>query len=180
MNSNQENQTQGESDAVPRFLESKPLRAKQATPVQKKQIIILSVLILFLVYLVFQTFAGDKKKKLVPPITKADAPTEAVGEQTTVLTAENDIFQARSLEEEGRASPFTRVPSEAGAPVQGPASLVLQGVLMDSSGSAYAVINEKIVKKGERMADKVITTIQSDSVTLRSDSGEEVTLRMKT
>ena len=101
--------------------------------------------------------------------------------ETEALTAENDIFQAPGFDEKGRTSPFTRVPGEQGVSlVQGPAPLVLQGILSDSSGSAYAVINEKIVKKGERMADKVITTIQSDSVTLRGDSGEEETLRMKT
>ena len=97
--------------------------------------------------------------------------------------SKNDIFQAPGHAEKGRPSPFTHgssAPSAAPLQDQGPAPLILQGVLSDSSGSAYAVINEKIVKKGERMADKLVTTIRSDSVTLRSDSGEEETLRMKT
>ena len=57
------NPKDGEGD-LPRFLESKPLKAKQATPAQKKQRIILGVLSLFLVFLMIQTFTGAKRSFL--------------------------------------------------------------------------------------------------------------------
>jgi len=181
MNFDQGNNPKDGDGDLPRFLESKPLKAKPATPAQKKQWVILGVLVFFLVYVSIQTFAGGKKK--LPPASKATAVPIAAVVQTEAVTPENDIFKAPGVDQEGRSSPFTRIPAEPGAPAaaeEGPAKFVLQGILSDSSGSAYAVINEKIVKKGERMADKVVTTIQSDSVTLRSDSGAEETLRMKT
>lgn len=172
------NPKDGEGD-LPRFLESKPLKAKPAAPAQKKQWIILGVLILFLVVVSIQTFAGGKKK-LPLAIKPTAVPIVAVVE-TAAVTPENDIFKAPGIDQGGRSSPFTRIPAEPGAPAaEEPEEFVLQGILSDSSGSTYAVINEKIVKKGERMADKVVTTIQSDSVTLLDDSGKEVTLRMKT
>ena len=177
MNSDQGNNPKDGAGDLPRFLESKPLKAKQATPAQKKQWVILGVLILFLVFLTLQTLAGGKKK--LPQLVKKTAVPIATVVKTAAVTPENDIFKTPGLDQKGRSSPFTRVPSKARVTVQGPAQWVLQGILSDSSGSAYAVINEKIVKKGERMADKVVTTIQSDSVTLRSDSGAEETLRMK-
>lgn len=179
MNSDGENLPQGKGEADPRFLESKPLRAKQVTPAQKKQWIILGVLILLLVVLVIQTLGGGKKKRPKPVVKEPSSAAMVVANAD--LTPENDIFQAPGLDEDGRSSPFTRrVSSMSGAPVPELSLLVLQGILSDSGGSAYAVINEKIVKKGDRMADKVVTTIRSDSVTLLSDSGEEETLRMKT
>jgi len=181
MNSDGKKLSSGEGD-TPRFLASKPLKARQAAASQKKQWVILGVLSFFLVYLVFQTFVGGKKKPS-PPASKAQVSAAAVSaaEPTEALTSDNDLFQAPGHSDDGRSSPFTRAASEPGTPpVQIASRLVLQGVLSDSSGSAYAVINEKIVKKGERMADKVVTTIQSDSVTLLSDNGEEVTIRMKT
>ena len=178
MNSDQGNNPKDGEGDLPRFLESKPLKAKQTTPAQKKQWVILGVLVLFLMFVTIQTFVGGKKK--LPPAIKTTAVPIATVVETAAVTPENDIFKAPGIDQEGRSSPFTRVASEPGAPVEGPEKFVLQGVLSDSSGSTYAVINEKIVKKGERMADKVVTTIQSDSVTLRSDSGEEETLRMKT
>jgi len=180
MSSDRLNLPQDPGADVPRFLESKPLRSKQAAKPQKKQWIILSFLIFLLVFLMIQTLAGGKKK-LQPAVNKKPVPAAAALQQAAV-TPENDIFKAASLDKKERSSPFTRLPSQTGTAVavQGPAEFVLQGILSDSGGSVYAVINEKIVKKGERMADKVVTVIQSDSVTLRSDSGEEETLRMKT
>ena len=180
MSSDHENLPKDEGDAVPRFLESKPLRAKQAAPSQKKQWVVLALLSAFLIFLLLQTLVWGKKK-LPTPVTKAKVPAVAVVTSVAApLTPENDIFQTPELDKEDRSSPFTRAASSPSAPVQKTTALVLQGILSDAGGSIYAVINEKIVKKGERMADKVITTIQSDSVTLRSDSGEEMTLRMKT
>lgn len=178
MNSDKGNNSKDGEGDLPRFLESKPLKTKPATTAQKKQWVILGVLILFLVFVSIQTLAGGKKK--LPPAIKTTAVPIATVVETAAVTPENDIFKAPGIDQEGRSSPFTRIPAEPGAPVaDGPEKFVLQGILSDSSGSAYAVINEKIVKKGERMADKVVTTIQSDSVTLRSDSGAEETLRMK-
>lgn len=180
MNSDQGNHPQGEEGDLPRFLESKPLTAKKpVTAQQKKQWVILVVLSLFLIVLTIQTFAGGKKKHPRSAVKSPVLAVETVAE--TALTPENDMFQAPGrADEEGRLSPFMRAAAAKEALVQAAAPLVLQGILSESSGSTYAVINEKIVKKGERVADKVVVTIQSDSVTLRGDSGEEEMLRMKT
>lgn len=166
----------GGNENIPRFLESKPLSSKNADAQKtKKQAVVLGVLVLVLVLLMIQTFAG--KKKPAPAAQAPAAPVQTAAPQPPVeVTPENDIFQAEGFETD-RSSPFSRGPAglDTGA---GPAPLVLQGILTDRSGAAYAVINEKIVKKGGRVADNTVETIQPDSVTLRSDSGEEWTLRM--
>jgi len=170
--------SQEAGDETPHFLESKPLQAKKKTPVPKQQVILLLLLVALFVFVSIQTFSGGKKKPIGKSMKTAVQAVEVIHE--AAVTAENDAFLAAGSDDGERTSPFMKEAGAAEAVVAKTQKLILQGVLSDAKGSAYAVINEKIVKKGERMADKVVTSIRSDSVTLLADDGEEETLRMKT
>jgi len=172
-----ESSSQGTSEeALPRFLESKPVKkAGLENPGTGKKII-LAVLLLMLVWMTLQMFLFSKKIKKVQTSAK-NSPAPMVMPQAAPLPAAPEVEEDHSG---ARSSPFSMEPAaaipEAFVPVRGP---VLQGVLMDGRGEAMAVINEKIVKKGERVADNLVKEILSDSVLLQKDSGEEQTLRMK-
>ena len=55
--------------------------------------------------------------------------------------------------------------------------LVLSGVLA-GTGDAYAVINQKIVSRGEQINDLTLMEITESAVTLRDDEGNDTVLRV--
>lgn len=54
--------------------------------------------------------------------------------------------------------------------------LVLQGTLVDKGEEGYAIVNNKIVKKGDYLDDKTVESIEKDHIVLREESGESIRL----
>ncbi len=170
----------GMEDPLPRFLESKDVSKKRTLDfaVTGKKVV-LGILGLVLVALIFQMIFLGKKIKSAPAVKPAPQAARAAVSAARLPRAAAPVPGEEKPEASGRASPFAlaQVKTEA-APIQ-PREPVLQGILTDAHGEAIAVINEKIVKKGARVADNLIKDIHADSVLLQKDSGEEWTLRMK-
>ena len=173
---------QGENaEPLPRFLESKPVKKAAPGSEGAGRKILLGALLLIFIGMVFQTFIFTKKTKALPAAKTGPAPLAGPPYVDQPQNNAPDLAEVEEDRSGARGSPFsmaapvTAMP-DASAPVQEP---VLQGILMDAQGEAMAVMNEKIVKKGERLADNLIKEIRGDSVVLQKDSGEEWTLRMK-
>ena len=174
---------QGEEEALPRFIESKPVsgRGPGGTELWKK--IVLGLLLLLFFGMILQTFAFTKKTKVVSAsAAKIRMPAAAAVPAIARMDMEkssDDTSRADAEAEGARTSPFSLAPAAVQEDSQTVLGPVLQGILTNAGGEAYAVISEKVVKKGGRVADNVITEIKSNSVVLKKDSGEEWTLRMK-
>lgn len=163
-------------EPLPRFIESKPLAAR-LTSAGRGKVILAGVLALILAGMLLQLFIGAAKKR---PAQATPHPVSSGSLAAVPPEPAAQVVQETAAEEGDRDSPFSLAPQPE--PERGPVMKlpVLQGILTDASGESLAVINEKIVKKGERVADNIIKAIEADSVLLQKDSGEEWTLRMKT
>lgn len=143
----------------------------------KKQMILLGVLVLFFLYLIYSTFFGNKKNTAKPKdVAKVDVvlPVSPVPAE-----AEKGINQEEENADWGN-SPFSIEPAEpetASSPLAPRLKLQLQGVMVDKVNGSYAIINEKIVKKGDRIADNTVIEITQGQVILQSDDGHREILR---
>ena len=84
----------------------------------------------------------------------------------------------------GRRDPFVplvrdgRLVSAAnGVPLE-PSTPVLSGVLWDPKGQSIALIDDKEMKVGDRVADYRVLEIQQNSVVLGNDGGERMVLQI--
>ena len=159
---------------APKILQSKEVGSKSGMDKkQKKQLVMLAFLIPFFLYLVYSTFfSGPEKAKPTPSgVQTADAAAAPVQPVRRTLKP-----QSGEKEAWGR-SPFSLRGGgkEDEAAQQGP--LQLQGIVFDDLGSAYAIVNRKIVKVGDRIADNTVKGIRADEVIFQSDEGVRITLR---
>lgn len=186
-----------------KILESKKIEAEEQKK-KKIQMIMLGVLLLVFVVILFSTLTGGKKPPapvittkppvaVVPPspppvaLPPATPPAASVNTATPqpaedVSAAAPDNAAGAEADEWG-ASPFSIQKEEEKeeveqAPVEEPPTpLELKGIVSGPGDSSFAIINEKIVKKGDRIADNTVREITSDEVVLQTDEGEEVVLK---
>ncbi len=175
------NEAPKQETAGVRFLETNPAgtrqKKNQVRPSQKYVLIALvAVLGLTLVAALF-------KPAPKPPAARAAAagktlvPMPALGPSGK---AENLPPPAREdLDSSWQKSPFSIEKKEGEVALPEPSQPVLSGILTNRSGKAYAVINEKVVKKGDRVADNLVKDITAGTVTLQKADGTEVTLSLR-
>ena len=85
--------------------------------------------------------------------------------------------------ENGKRDPFWPLVSASGTITtyesdMTAADMVLEGVVVDAHGDNLAIVNGKIVKKGEQVASYQVDSISNDHVDL-SNSQEHLTIRLK-
>jgi len=157
---------------APKILQSKEVESKSGVDKkQKMQLALLAALIPFFLYLVYSTFfSGPKKAKPTPSgVQTADtgaAPVQPVRRTLKPQSGEEEVW--------GR-SPFSLRRQEEDQGQKGP--LQLQGIVFDDLGSAYAIVNRKIVKVGDRIADNTVKGIRDSEVIFQSDEGVRITLK---
>lgn len=150
---------------------------------KKKQVVILIGLLLFLALMVFKTFFAGEKKKIVEQLKNPVPMDQSMPES---VPADFPAVQ-QGVAEEGVSGepggwgtdPFSRAPisPRAAEAVNLPAAaLSLQGVVRSAEGEALAIINEKILKKGDKVADNTVKDITDSHVVLETAEGETVTL----
>jgi hypothetical protein len=163
-----------------KFLDSKVVGAKEDKK-KKMQIILLILLIPLFIYLIYANLikpASKPSKRSAKSATqqaktKSQRSKTAASSQTVsrVYTTKDSLQESAEKEDWGR-NPFSFAPVQEDE--KGP--LQLRGIVYDGDDS-YAVINQKIVKKGDQIADKKIKEIRSDEVILQSEDGKLTTLR---
>ena len=159
---------------APKILQSKEVESKSGLDKkQKKQLLILAVLIPFFLYLVYTTFfSGSEAQKPAP----SDAQVTAASASASAQPVRRTLRPKPSDKEEGWGhSPFSLRRQEEDEGQKGP--LQLQGIVFDDMGSAYAIVNRKIVKVGDRIADNTVKGISDGEVIFQSDEGVRITLR---
>lgn len=160
-----------------KILKSKKISSGDPEKKKKVQILVMILLGIVFLYLLISTFLGGSKAK---PATAKKPPAfqNQASKVTGLGVAAVDDSLNMVLEEDGWGkSPFSMETPEAEPVVQAKESLQLQGIVFGKGDASYAMINEKIVKKGERIADNTVKEIQQDQVILETDNGQTVTLR---
>jgi len=161
----------------PKFVNQKTGGGNPEDKKKKQQLILLAVLIPILLYLVISTFMKGSK-----PAPQKPQPVER--QQTYRSMASVPVYQqAVGTDEEEEAAkkerwgsnPFSANRSDS-EEVQ-KEILMLQGIVFDGQGSAYAVINEKIVKEGDEIDDNKIIEITQNQVMLLTQEGAKTILR---
>lgn len=139
---------------------------------KNKKLIILAVLIVVVIFVWARAFRGPSRRR-------ARAPSRAPG--LALEKGELELFRAQAVPKRTRAksayatwdrNPFVR--GERGAMVV--SGLNLDGIVWDEK-SPYAIINDKIVEVGDRIAGKKVIEIKVDSVIL-SDGTREYELKL--
>ncbi len=144
---------------------------------QKIQIGAVIFLALIFVYLLVSTVMGGKNKRpKVRPASGAVPAAAAPAEE--LFPAETDAKESQAAEpDDWGASPFSMQSSEEPVKIQAKTDLSLKGIVFSTAEESYAIINEKIVKKGERVADNTVKEIFEERVVLQNDAGELITLK---
>ena len=157
----------------PKFLETKKVEKKDSKK-EKIQIVVLAVLGLVLTFLIFKTFFAGPSK---PPKPASPAPQVAVSPvpQAQVPLKQAALPKGPRTEDDWGASPFSLKKVEEPLSSKPRPVLELQGIVIDHD-NAYAIINEKIVKKGDTLADNTVIDIELDAVILENENGETVRL----
>lgn len=166
-------------------MDAKILQSKKVTDADKKkkrgQIILLLVLVGLLVFVALNTFVFGKKKAKPTPAS-ASNPVAAVVENTvnsaegmSPVVLEEDL---EAINDSWGASPFSlKDDLQEDELIETEEDLNLQALIYGPKGESYAMINEKIVKKGDRIADKTVTEINEAEVLLRDGEGQSFVLK---
>ncbi|OGW72667.1 MAG: hypothetical protein A2Y02_02975 [Omnitrophica bacterium GWA2_52_12] len=161
-----------------RFLETNPAgtrqKQNQVKPNQKYMLIaLIAVFGLTLAAALFKPASKAKGTAGAPGKAFVQAPMIAGKTEQLPPPAPEDTESA------WQSSPFSVEKNGGDAPLSRPAQPVLSGILTNRSGKDYAVIDEKVVKKGDRVADNLVKEITAETVTLQKTNGEEVTLSLR-
>ena len=157
----------------PRILNSKVIDEKREGKKDKKNFIILAVLIPVLLYLAFTTFFKGHKKAATPALPALAAAPLSEPSALTLTQAKTVTPEALQAEGEWGFNPFA--PHQTGEG-KGATTLQLQGIAAKGKGGDYALINNQIVKAGDRIAVYTVVTIETNKVVLKSDRGDELVL----
>jgi len=160
---------------APKILQSKEVGSKSGMDKKQKiQLALLAVLIPFLLYLVFTTiFSGSKApspEKTGAYVAATNAASVSAGSARKAVRPQGGV-----AEEKWGFSPFSLRRQEEDQVQKGP--LQLQGIVFDDLGSPYAIVNRKIVKVGDRIADNTLKGIRAGEVIFQSDEGVSITLK---
>lgn len=156
-----------------KMLDTKALDAK-ADKKKKIEIAVLIVLIPLFILLIYNNLIKPSKAKKVKP---APAKTQAAAVKQTDRTqaaqpiTKETVKELRESDDWGR-NPFSFTESKDSE--RGP--LQLEGIVYGGVDN-YAVINQKIVKVGQQIADKKVIEIQQNKVILQSEDGTVTTLK---
>ncbi len=161
--------------------EIKILRSKSVDPTQKEaqkkkiELIALAILVPILLYVTFTTFVKKPKQPgNSPQNSLASAARSAPAASGIVTPAPAASAASGKINDNSWGSnPFSPRHSDQGES----SAIQLQGIVVKGRGAAYALISNKIVKLGDRIADNTVREIRNDQVILQSDAGEEVVLR---
>ncbi len=83
--------------------------------------------------------------------------------------------------DQGRPDPFLPQVSPAGAVITADLTtndMVLEGIVVDAQGNNMAILNGKIVKKGDVVGLYTVAEVRSDNVELNKN-GERFTVKLK-
>ncbi len=99
-------------------------------------------------------------------------PCWAEGEKAQVQDSED--VSSFIYDDHGRRDPFWRLVNATGMVVNYDTSLmisdlVLEGVILDNSGKSMAIVNGRIVKKGDQLGQYVISKIEKEMILLVHD-----------
>lgn len=166
-----------ESPGDVKILESKKLPTDQGKKKQQKQVILLAVLLLVFVYVIYANLIAPKGKK-VSNVNTGVIPAQQ-SSITTVISGTgketSSSLDALLKEDSWSRNPFVLGGDEEEEEEQSDV-LRLDGIVFDGVDS-YAIINKKIVKKGDWVADKEVREVRENEVLLRSDDGSFIKLK---
>jgi hypothetical protein len=135
---------------------------------QKIEAIITGIGIIILVFLILQRAHTPSKPKNIPAAGQ-DSNIQAQGISFT-SEEEREAF----IKEGWGRDPFFFEPSSAAGGIEG---FVLNGIVWDAQ-NPYAIINDNIVKIGDKIGDMVVVGINEKSVVLE-ESGKIYTLQLE-
>jgi hypothetical protein len=170
MNFNDQKSAPRSINDEPKILHSKVVDPDWEKKKRKFEIILLAVLVPLLLFLVITTFFRPIRAS-APQSVAANPAAANQGGSGAPLFITPDKKPAEPEEEWGR-SPFSLM--KTGDKEE--SELILRGIVDDGSES-YAIVGKKIIKKGDRIADKTVTEIRDSMVILKSDDGKELILK---
>jgi len=96
-----------------------------------------------------------------------------------ILEAQEDKY---TYKHQGKRDPFVPLISSSGYLINMPSadssSLLLEGILYDSSGDSIAIINGELVRVGETVGNAVVTAIELNKIIVIQDNERlEIELR---
>lgn len=138
---------------------------------QNKKLIVLAVLGILAIFSLFYGIFTPSRMRRPPQATESDIQAER-----KVLLVEKAILTQRVTKRTNYASwgrnPFTLQKTSSKAFK----SLILDGIMWDKEKS-LAIINDEIVKIGERIGDNIVVEIKQDSVIL-NDGTKDFELKL--
>ena len=174
----------GAGQGEPRFVQSKGGKPKVKDTKTKVEMIALGLLSLLFIYLIVTTFFKptprtplSDQQAMAPvnlPIHEGRSRFIATNIAQEEPSAAERVDEGKLDNSEWGRSPFSLRPE---SPEEEDALLTLKGIIRDRD-SAYAVINQRIVKEGDRIADNTVKEIKETSVILESDEGIQTILKV--
>jgi len=166
-----------------KILQSKQLPADQDKKKQQKQLILLAILIPIFIYVVYANILAPKGKAVPAGPKTNDANTGAAltpQPSTTEVISNTGEEKSSGLDALLKEDDWDRNPFTLGGYEEEEEEtsdvLRLDGIVFDGADS-YAIINKKIVKQGDRIADKEVREVRESEVLLRSDDGSFIKLK---
>lgn len=137
---------------------------------QKTELMITSIGILFLIFLVISNTQKARKKKAF----MAKASDTVISSLSVPISFEEKEIEESAIKEGWGRDPFLFGASTAtGFGIEG---FILNGIVWDKD-NPYAIINNDVVKIGDKIGDIAVVEINKESVIVEED-GEQHTLEL--
>lgn len=104
----------------------------------------------------------------------SSVPSRSLAGSLAAVQKDAAFSKESELEEERVRNPFSLLP--VGEKPETPQRPLLQGTVISPDGKAYAILNNKVVKAGDEMADNQIESVGDGFVILRTPEGDRVRL----
>ena len=163
-----------------KILQTKIVESTKMGQRDRKALILLAILIPLFLYLVASTFfKGGRKPEAASPSREtksavaAGVSTTTSGQDVSRRSAPENAADSQASEDDRERSPFSLLSERD----QKKGLLVVQGVVSNGK-DAYAIINQKIVKVGDRLDDNTVKEISSNNVTIESKDGKQLVLNV--
>jgi hypothetical protein len=165
-----------------KILQSKQLPANKDKKKQQKQLILLAILVCVFAYFIYANILAPKQKAASVAAkdksVQAAHPTSYPSSLAVISDSDRESvsgLDALLKDDEWDRNPFSLGGEDEDMEVSNSA-LRLDGIVFDGNDS-YAIISKKIVKKGDRLADKVVKEIRENEVLLKTDDGQFIELK---